>query len=440
MSSLFKEVNNENINEYCLSIDRCRLNLTSIYFILDSYEIIRNDPEKGITLLNAQLDGVSKTIESEKSYKLFCELIDGEFYIGDVIIENDVPLFQLIKGIKETSIPYYPWQNNESNSLIYEDEVESSFFNDLENTKNKTVEGSNYSLDFEFDKTFLSIIKEMKKFPRSREVLNLYQNILLMKDFVINENFIKDFEYSFGEEDKKNEFYLYFSKKLKEAAQKGVTLFEHFPIHIFSKSYKDSSEEDKQKFIKSAMDTPRALFLAHFYAAGINISKKLSLNSLSGIKDSSFKELQIRLINFAQKLFEINQKFGSTLKEINNYYHLKHEKEEELNELINDVLTFFATRDFNWEKEKFPTSRKLSSMTPGGPGIRKRINKIGGLNSFKIFFDEYTKNMKKGFREKSLNSSPTIETNSKNPEKKNSAAMNLKQIKSSSESPRSAMK
>ena len=65
MSSLFKEVNNENINEYCLSIDRCRLNLTSIYFILDSYEIIRNDPEKGITLLNAQLDGVSKTIESE---------------------------------------------------------------------------------------------------------------------------------------------------------------------------------------------------------------------------------------------------------------------------------------------------------------------------------------------------------------------------------------
>ena len=119
MSSLFKEVNNENINEYCLSIDRCRLNLNSIYFILDSYQIIRNDPEKGITLLNAQLDGVSKTIESEKSYKLFCELIDGEFYIGDEIIENK-PLFQLIKGISETSIPYYPWQNEESNSLIYE--------------------------------------------------------------------------------------------------------------------------------------------------------------------------------------------------------------------------------------------------------------------------------------------------------------------------------
>ena len=78
----------------------------------------------------------------------------------------------------------------------------------------------------------------MKKFPRSREILNLYQNILLMKDFVINEDFIKDFEYSFGKEDKENEFYLYFSGKLKEAAQKGVTLFENFPIHIFSKSYK----------------------------------------------------------------------------------------------------------------------------------------------------------------------------------------------------------
>ena len=177
------------------------------------------------------------------------------------------------------------------------------------------------------------------------------------------------------------------------------------------------------------MDTPRALFLAHFYAAGINISKNLSLNSLSGIKSSSFKELQIKLINFAQKLFEIKEKFGSTLKEINNYYHLKNEKEQEINDLINDVLHFFASRDFNWEKEKFPTSRKLSSMTPGGPGIRKRINKIGGLNSFKIFFNEYTNNMRKGFREKSLHSSPTIEKNSKNPQKKNSETMNIKQFK-----------
>ena len=48
--------------------------------------------------------------------------------------------------------------------------------------------------------------------------------------------------------------------------------------------------------------------------------------------------------------------------------------------------------------------------------------------------------MKKGFREKSLNSSPTIETNSKNPEKKNSAAINIKQIKSSSESSKSGIK
>ena len=98
--------------------------------------------------------------------------------------------------------------------------------------------------------------------------------------------------------------------------------------------------------------------------------------------------------------------------------------------MINDVLAFFASRDFNWEKEKFPTSRKLSSMTPGGPGIRKRINKIGGLNSFKMFFNEYTNNMKKGFREKSLHSSPTNKKNSKNPQNKNSETMNIKQIKS----------
>mgnify|MGYP001487818169 FL=1 len=37
--------------------------------------------------------------------------------------------------------------------------------------------------------------------------------------------------------------------------------------------------------------------------------------------------------------------------------------------------------------------------------------------------------MKKGFREKSLHSSPTIEKNSKNPQKKNSETMNIKQFK-----------
>ncbi len=406
MGSLFKDVNNENIDEYCHSVDKCSLSLSSIFYILDSYKIIRKNPEEGITLLNAQLEGISKTIESEKSYQLFCELIGGEFFIGEEP-EETIPLFQLIKGITETSIPYYPWQSNETNSLIYEDKFEEAFINDLEKTKDKKVEVENFLMNFEFDKTFLSIINEMKRFPRSREILNLYQTILLIKDFVIKEEFINQFEDSFGEKDKLNDFYIVLTEKIKEAKKKNITLFENFMIESFAKPNKDSSKEDKGKSLSWLMDTPRALFIAHFYAAGLNISEKVNLKFLSEINDSKFKDLQKRLINFASLLLKIKNQFGSTLDEINNYYQYKNDKDKEINELVKDVLTFFQNRDVDWEK-KFPTSRELSSMRPGGAGILKRINKLEGLNSFKLCFFEYIKsNKEKKYIESYVNPMPT---------------------------------
>ena len=61
--------------------------------------------------------------------------------------------------------------------------------------------------------------------------------------------------------------------------------------------------------------------------------------------------------------------------------------------MVKDVLIFFKNRDFDLKKNNFPTSRKLSSMLPGGPGIRKRINKLGGLTSFKKYFEKYITNI-----------------------------------------------
>ena len=138
MVSLFNEVNNENLKEYINSIEKCRLNLTTTFYILESYGVIRNNPEEGINLLIAQLDGISKVIESEKSYQLFCELIGANFYIGEELGEN-IPLFQLIKGISEDTF-LYPWQSKETCTVIYEDNIEELFINDLENTKDKIVE------------------------------------------------------------------------------------------------------------------------------------------------------------------------------------------------------------------------------------------------------------------------------------------------------------
>ena len=116
------------------------------------------------------------------------------------------------------------------------------------------------------------------------------------------------------------------------------------------------------------MNRPRDLFLAHFYSAGLNLSKKLTLNSISEINELSYRQLQVKLIFFSQKLLQIKNQFESTLNEINNYYKYKDDRERELNELIKDVLTFFKNRDFDWEKNKFPTSRKLSSMRQEDPG------------------------------------------------------------------------
>ena len=430
MVSLFNEVNNENLKEYINSIEKCRLNLTTTFYILESYGVIRNNPEEGINLLIAQLDGISKVIESEKSYQLFCELIGANFYIGEELVEN-IPLFQLIKGISEDTFPFYPWQSKETCTVVYEDNIEELFINDLENTKDKIVDPKNFLLEYDFDKTFLAVINEMKKFPRSREILNLYQTILLMKDFGVNEENINHFKSSFGEEDMKSDFFTSFEKLIKEAVEKGYkTFFENLRINYSRNKLTDNSDEGVKQFIDETVNrTPRALFLAHFYAAGINISEKINLKLIGELNESGFKDLQKLLLKFGQELLKIKNKFGSTLDEINNYYHSKDEKDKELNELVKDVLIFFKNRDYDLEKNNFPTSRKLSSMLPGGPGIRKRINKLGGLTSFKQYFQNYIKNIQeKKYVEPNLDSSPRTKKSSTGIENKKSEKVNLEQL------------
>ena len=136
------------------------------------------------------------------------------------------------------------------------------------------------------------------------------------------------------------------------------------------------------------------LFLAHFYTAGLNLSEKLSLKTISEIDEQNFKKQQIKLVSFSKNLLTIKNKFGATLDEINNYCNYLNLREKELIILIKDVLTFSKNRDFDFIKNKFSTFRKLSSMRPRGPGILKRINKFESLNSFKKYFSEYLKNLK----------------------------------------------
>ena len=60
--------------------------------------------------------------------------------------------------------------------------------------------------------------------------------------------------------------------------------------------------------------------------------------------------------NIVKKLFILIWKYSplfAIIIAISWALTLKNEKEQEINDLINDVLAFFESRDYNWEKEKF---------------------------------------------------------------------------------------
>ena len=194
MGSALQAITEQNFDEYLQSINRCIKDLSTIRFVIDTYKSFSRDSgSSGTTKLKNiqdQLVNNSKSIELEKSYILFCELIGAEYYINEMASDS-VPLFPLIQAISPEHVPIFPWQLIANNDfLIYKDQAEKKYYEDLVGTKNEIVTEveKNKLCRFEFDKKFLSTIAEMNKYPRSREVLSLYQTYLLSKQL-----FKKDF-------------------------------------------------------------------------------------------------------------------------------------------------------------------------------------------------------------------------------------------------------
>tara|TARA_A100001011_G_scaffold392189_1_gene479212 strand:+ start:1130 stop:2404 length:1275 start_codon:yes stop_codon:yes gene_type:complete len=380
MGICLESINSKNFKDYILSIDRCNNLLKSVQYILDSYKIIRQDPKQGLNLLNNQLDGISKNIQIEKSYKLFCELVVATPPAGNSQDEV-IPLFRLIEVMEKNTLPFFPWQSIENNDfLIYDNEIEELYFTNLEGNRDKQVDETNYRFQFGFDKAFITTVNEMKKYPRSREILNLYQNILLAQDFKIKE----DIKYLF-EEKGKTFFYKFFATKISEAEEKNESLFENMEILTYRKSHEEvSSNIDND--LKEAKELPRSLFLKHFYAALNSLESKSKLNIKLKINEVQLRILQNHLFKFANQLIFLKKGYESTLNEINNFREYETSKEKEFNQLKKDVIAFFKKRDINLFKTEFPTSRALQSIKPGGSGILKRINSYGGLTKFKHNF------------------------------------------------------
>ena len=189
MTSILKDITKDNFEDYKNSIQRCINNLQSIFNTLNSYKLIRNSPQlQALKLIEGQLRGTASSIELEKSYKLFCELVGVEYVENGKKIVR-VPVLLLAEAIKEHNVPFLPWQSIEDNGFqIYTDINEQYYYQDLEGSKSRILDKpeENISFKFTFDKNTLSVLQEMKKHIRSREIFHLYRYITLMDDLKRN--------------------------------------------------------------------------------------------------------------------------------------------------------------------------------------------------------------------------------------------------------------
>lgn len=332
-----------------------------------------------------------KSIELEKSYILFCELIGAEYYINEMASDS-VPLFPLIQAISPEHVPIFPWQLIANNDfLIYKDQAEKKYYEDLVGTKNEIVTEveKNKLCRFEFDKKFLSTIAEMNKYPRSREVLSLYQTYLLSKqlfkkDFTSSK---RDLERKLDSGEKKEEpLNLMKLEVLNLRLSSQVKNYE-----IEDKSIENLDFEGKKNNDKKLDYMPEFLFMKYYSAAQKSLETRGTLRIDQNLSNIQWKKLQQRLKCFGDQLLTIKVTDLPVLLELDNIIKSSNIKERENNKLFRDVKRFFDSNDISIE-EKFPTARNISNKKPGGPGILKRITAYGGLSFFENDYKSFLNN------------------------------------------------
>ena len=396
MDSALQKITEQNFDEYLQSINRCIKDLSTIRFVVDTFKSFSRESvsigSANIKDIQNQLDNNSKSIEHEKSYQLFCELIGAEYHENGKVNASLPPLFPLIQAILPEHVPIFPWQSiTNNNFLIYKDHEEKKYFDDLVGTKNEIVNevDKNKVCRFEFDKKFLSTIAEMNKYPRSREVLNLYQTYLLnrqlhKKDFISP---IRELERKLDSGEIKPDsldMMKYEILNLKLSSQ--VKNYE-----IKDKSIEGLDHEGKKNNDKKLEIMPEFLFMKYYSAAQKNLESRGTLDIDQKLSNTQWEILQQRLKCFGDQLLTLKVTYLPILLELDNIIKSSNNIERESNKLFRDVKRFFDLNEILIEK-KFPTARNISNKKPGGPGILKRITAYGGLSTFEKDYKSFLKN------------------------------------------------
>ena len=122
MDSALQKITEQNFDEYLQSINRCIKDLSTIRFVVDTFKSFSRESvsigSANIKDIQNQLDNNFKSIELEKSYKLFCELIGAEYYENEKVNASLPPLFPLIQAILPEHVPIFPWQSITNNNFL----------------------------------------------------------------------------------------------------------------------------------------------------------------------------------------------------------------------------------------------------------------------------------------------------------------------------------
>ena len=333
MTGRIDSIKLDDFYEYNASLDYCNNTLISLKTALDSYQRNKFKVENSIYFIEAQLKDYAVLIEQEKGYSLFTETVGAvlENKEGE-IISYSVPLFSLILELPDSAFPLFPWQQNLFNKYLYHPKIEQRYLDSEDN--NGLIENQiNIISRMNFNPTLVATINQMRRNPRSREILELYFFRLLAKN-------IKEID-----------------KDLIDGNQLQFDFFNNYEP-------KDMSDDICK------------LFSQHFLKAKKEVQEKKLINGDVSPNNLEWDNLQQKLISFKTTLLNIKKEHLTTLKELGTKIINVHEKDKILNELYRDLQEFFKKNNL-FKDNKFPSTQEIQQVK-GGPGFLKRINKGDG--------------------------------------------------------------
>jgi len=181
----FRELSIEDLSEIINSFDNCLGYLDHIDALLKIYSNASTKKEKE----NINFGFPINKLEMEKAYYMFLKMIGAEYTTDNKDEINNkpdgyVPFGRLLPALKWNNRAVLPWKSFQFNKNLYIQETEEIYLELGEMSKLPNIhKADNVEIQgyLEFDSLHEIVIGAMKEYPRSNEVLILYEQYLIAK-------------------------------------------------------------------------------------------------------------------------------------------------------------------------------------------------------------------------------------------------------------------